>query len=65
MLTSGIVGLPMVGKTTIFNLLTQSHTELSNFYTGKVASNVGMAKVPDRRLENSEKCTSLTSTLLR
>lgn len=51
MLTSGIVGLPMVGKTTIFNLLTQSHTELSNFYTGKVASNVGMAKVPDRRLE--------------
>lgn len=51
MLTSGIIGLPMVGKTTIFNLMTLSHTEVSNFYSGKVASNVGMAKVPDLRMD--------------
>lgn len=40
----------MVGKTTIFNLLTQSKTEVSNFYSGKVSSNVAMAKVPDPRM---------------
>lgn len=51
MLTSGIIGLPMVGKTTVFNLLTLSQTEVSSFYSGKVASNVGMAKVPDPRMD--------------
>lgn len=51
MLTSGIIGLPMVGKTTIFNLLTESQTEVSSFYSGKVSSNVGMARVPDKRMQ--------------
>lgn len=51
MLTTGIIGLPMVGKTTVFNLLTLSQTELSSFYSGKVAANVGMAKVPDLRMD--------------
>ncbi|MCL6638735.1 MAG: redox-regulated ATPase YchF [Firmicutes bacterium] len=50
-LNSGLVGLPMVGKTTIFNLLTGSGAETSNFLTGKTDTNVGAAKVPDRRVD--------------
>ena len=45
------VGLPLVGKTTFFNLLTNAHAEISNFASGKVASNIGSAKIPDRRID--------------
>lgn len=47
----GLVGLPLVGKTTFFNLLTNAHAEISNFSSGKVTSNIGSAKVPDRRID--------------
>jgi ribosome-binding ATPase len=47
----GLVGLPSVGKTTFFNLLTHAHAEISNFSSGKVASNIGSAKVPDHRID--------------
>lgn len=49
-LNCGIVGLPMVGKTTIFNLLTGTGAETSNFYSGKTGSNRGIAKIPDPRI---------------
>jgi len=51
LLTVGIIGLPMVGKTTIFNLLTGAGAHTSNFLTGKADTNVGMAQVPDPRLD--------------
>lgn len=47
----GLVGLPLVGKTTFFNLLTNAHAEISNFSSGKVSSNIGSAKVPDHRID--------------
>lgn len=47
----GIIGLPMVGKTTVFNLLTGARVQTSNFFSGKTESNLGMAKVPDRRID--------------
>lgn len=47
----GLVGLPLVGKTTFFNLLTNAHAEISNFASGKVSSNIGSAKVPDHRID--------------
>lgn len=50
-LNCGLIGLPVVGKTTIFNLLTGSGAETSNFLTGKTETNVGVAKVPDRRVD--------------
>lgn len=51
MLTCGIVGLPMVGKTTFFNLVTGSEQETSNFLTGKTEINTAMARVPDARID--------------
>jgi len=51
LLTSGIVGLPMVGKTTFFNLVTGSEQETSNFLTGKTEINMAMAQVPDARID--------------
>jgi len=50
-LSCGIIGLPMVGKTTFFNLLTRAEKETSSFFSGKTATNVDTAVVPDRRLD--------------
>ena len=45
----GIVGLPYVGKTTIFNALTQSEAETGTYIVQK-GSNISSVKVPDERL---------------
>ena len=45
----GIVGLPYVGKTSLFNALTQSEAETGT-YAAKKGWNVGSVKVPDKRL---------------
>ncbi len=52
MLSCGIVGLPVVGKTTLFNLLTGSNVEKSQFFSGKTEANVGIARVPDQRIDH-------------
>lgn len=41
----------MVGKTTIFNLVTEAGAQTSNFITGKTQTNVGMARVRDPRVD--------------
>ena len=46
----GLIGLPSVGKTTLFNLLTGSNIEVSEFSQGKVEAHLGMARIPDERL---------------
>lgn len=51
MLTCGIIGVPLVGKTTLFNLLTLANIETSRFQTGKTEANVGIARVPDKRID--------------
>lgn len=47
----GLIGLPSVGKTTLFNLLTGLNIEISGFSTGKVEANLGIAKIPDERID--------------
>ncbi|HYK90989.1 MAG TPA: redox-regulated ATPase YchF [Acidobacteriota bacterium] len=47
----GIVGLPQVGKSTIFNLLTHGNVDTSSWGGGKGEAHIGVAQVPDARLE--------------
>ena len=47
----GIVGLPNVGKTTLFNALTGSTAETSAYSGAAAKLNIGQAKVPDERLD--------------
>ena len=46
----GIVGLPNVGKTTLFNALTESGAAVTSFAAVKTSANVGVAAVPDERI---------------
>ena len=48
----GIFGLPQSGKTTIFNAVTKGHAETASFKSSGARPNVGVAKVPDFRLED-------------
>ncbi len=50
-LKCGIVGLPNVGKSTLFNALTSSQAEAANYPFCTIDPNVGVVTVPDVRLE--------------
>ena len=47
----GIVGLPNVGKSTLFNALTQAGAEASNYPFCTIEPNVGIVPIPDTRLD--------------
>ncbi|MBQ9965371.1 MAG: redox-regulated ATPase YchF [Clostridia bacterium] len=47
----GMVGLPNVGKSTLFNAITNAGAQSANYPFGTIEPNVGMVSVPDERLE--------------
>ncbi len=47
----GIIGLPNVGKSTIFNALTAACAEVANYPFCTIEPNIGMVPVPDKRLD--------------
>ena len=50
-LSIGIVGLPNVGKSSLFNLLTKKGVDAANYPFCTIDPNVGVVKVPDKRLD--------------
>jgi len=51
----GIVGLPNVGKSTLFNAITQAGAEAANYPFCTIEPNIGVVNVPDKRLDVLQK----------
>jgi len=49
-LSIGIVGLPNVGKSTLFKILTKNDVNIANYPFCTIDPNVGVVTVPDERL---------------
>ncbi len=54
-LSIGIVGLPNVGKSTLFKALTRQDITIANYPFATIDPNVGVVPVPDARLDALEK----------
>ena len=50
-LKAGIVGLPNVGKSTLFNAITKQNILAANYPFATIEPNVGVVIVPDKRLD--------------
>lgn len=57
-LSIGIVGLPNVGKSTLFKILTKQEVNIANYPFATIDPNIGIVTVPDERLEKLAKISN-------
>ena len=62
-LTAGIVGLPNVGKSTLFNAITKAGALAANYPFATIDPNVGIVEVPDIRLSELERIVNPKKTI--
>ncbi|MFV5937978.1 redox-regulated ATPase YchF [Mammaliicoccus sciuri] len=62
-LTAGIVGLPNVGKSTLFNAITKAGALAANYPFATIDPNVGIVEVPDHRLQELTKLVKPKKTV--
>lgn len=62
-LTAGIVGLPNVGKSTLFNAITKAGALAANYPFATIDPNVGVVEVPDERLDKLTELVSPKKTI--
>ena len=62
-LTAGIVGLPNVGKSTLFNAITKQEILTANYPFATIDPNIGTVIVPDKRMEVLEKMYEPSRTI--
>lgn len=64
-LTAGIVGLPNVGKSTLFNAITKAGALAANYPFATIDPNVGIVEVPDSRLNKLTEMVNLKKLFLQ
>jgi len=64
MIKIGLVGLLKTGKTTVFNAVTKSNAEVSDYYTGNIKPNIATVNVVDERIDYLNKIFNHQKTCL-
>ena len=63
-LSAGLVGLPNVGKSTLFNTITNSRVEAANYPFATIEPNIGIVNINDPRLKRLASLVAVSYTHL-